>query len=553
MTTTSGTSGRFDRWSRRFSPSFSGRSSSWASTSTFAASAVALAFALGLLLQQLWFDVVEKPLFEDEAVAGLVAGRPLGELLGTVMWDRGGAPLHFLVAHAGFALGGDWETLRWLSVAAALASVPVCFDLGRRLGGPSAGAVAGLIAATSTVLGIYGSFGRMYALLVLAGAVAFDLFVRAVELRTPRAAMLAAAGAWLLPAVHPYGAIAVAAELAVALWLWRGRPLRAGLPAALVGLAMLPFAVADFRLSGRFGVGVAGETTLASPGEAWRQFGRALQSFAGGGDWALVLVFVLLALAGAVALVRERHPFVVVAGLALLAPPLLFMLLRTAGSPGLSPRHLAFVLPVWAALIGVGVTHLARRRVWVAVVAVGAAAAFASPGGIVDPRDRVSNAILGGGPGEIAPGKPESAREAGAWARSHTRAGDVLFPYSPAFLAALPEASRATALPYGQSRLLLRTLKRVHWPVEGVVVAVPLVGGEVGSRSLATRSETYSSRDWFLVRVEGPFAGERALLTAASEALRSLDRGAVRRDFHLDAYLERNRRVLREALRVAPS
>ena len=84
MTTTSGTSGRFDRWSRRFSPSFSGRSSSWASTSTFAASAVALAFALGLLLQQLWFDVVEKPLFEDEAVAGLVAGRPLGELLGTV-------------------------------------------------------------------------------------------------------------------------------------------------------------------------------------------------------------------------------------------------------------------------------------------------------------------------------------------------------------------------------------------------------------------------------------------------------------------------------------
>ena len=115
----------------------------------------------------------------------------------------------------------------------------------------------------------------------------------------------------------------------------------------------------------------------------------------------------------------------------------------------------------------------------------------------------------------MAPGKPDSAREAGAWARSHTRAGDVLFPYSPAFLAALPEASRATALPYGQSRLLLRTLKRVHWPVGGVLVAVPLVGGEVGSRSLATRSETYSSHDWFLVRVEGPFAGERALLTAA--------------------------------------
>jgi hypothetical protein len=553
MTTTSGISERSARSSRRFWPSFSGRSFSSASTFTFAASAVALAAALGLLLQQLWFDVTQKPLFEDEAVAGLVAARPLGELLATVLWDRGGAPLHFVLAHAGFAVGGDWEMLRWLSVAAAAASIPVCFDLGRRLGGAPAGAVAALIAATSTVLGIYGSFGRMYALLVLAGAVAFDLFVRAVELRTPSAAALAAAGAWLLPAVHPYGAIAVAAEAVVALWLWRGRPLRAALPVALVGLALLPFALADLRLSGRFGVGVAGESTLAPPGEAWRQFGRALESFAGGGELVLVIAFAVLAVAGGAVLARDRHPFVVVAALCLLVPPVLFMLLRTAGSPGLSPRHLAFALPVWAALIGVGAVRLAPRRAWIVVAVVGLVAAAASPGGIVDPRDRVSNAILGGGPGAVAPGAPDSAGEAAVWVRAHARRGDVLFPYSPAFLAALPQASRATALPYGQSRLLLRTLRRVRWPVTGVVVAVPLVGGEVSSRSVAARRETYSSDDWFLVRLEGPFTGERALLSAADEALGSLERTAVRRDFHLDAYLERNRRVLREAIGRARS
>src|SRR5688572_28630735 len=146
--------------SPRFSRSSSGRSSSWAWISTSAASAVALVLAVGLLARRLWDDVGEKPLFEDEAVAGLVAARPVGELLGTVMWDRGGAPLHFLLAHAGFAVSGGWETLRWLSVAAALASVPVCFDLGRRLGGPPAGAVAAIVVATSTVLSIYGSFGR---------------------------------------------------------------------------------------------------------------------------------------------------------------------------------------------------------------------------------------------------------------------------------------------------------------------------------------------------------------------------------------------------------
>ncbi len=494
-----------------------------------------------------------KPLFEDEAVAGLVAARPVGELLGTVMWDRGGAPLHFLLAHAGFGVSGGWETLRWLSVAAALASVPVCFDLGRRLGGAPAGAVAALLVATSTVLSIYGSFGRMYALLVLAGAVAADLFVRALHLRTPAAAALAVAGAWLLPAVHPYGAIPVAAGVAVALWLWRGRPLRAGLPAAIVGLGFVPFVVADLRLSGRFGVGVSGESTLASPAEAWRQFGRALQSFAGGDDLVLVAVFAALALGGAVALARERHPFVAFAALALLVPPLLFMLLRSAGSPGLSPRHLAFALPIWAALAGVGLTRLFPRGVWAGVAVAAIGASVASAGGIVDPRDKVSNAILGGGPGDVAPGSPASVEEAGEWARTHLREGDVLFPYSPAFLAALPDAGDALSLPYGQAPLLLRTLRRADWPVGGIVIAVPLVGGSVATRRVAVRSRSYNSPDWFLVRVSGPYADEQALLEAAAAAFEAVDRGSVRRDFHLDAYLERNRRVLSEALDSARS
>ena len=444
-----------------------------------------------LLLRRLWEDVGAKPLFEDEAVAGLVAARPLSELLGTVMWDRGGAPLHFLLAHAGFAVSGGWETLRWLSVAAALASVPVCFDLGRRLGGEAAGAVAALLVAASTVLSIYGSFGRMYALLVLAGAVAADLFARALQRRTPGAAALAVGGGLLLPAVHPYGAIPVAAGVVVGLWLWRGRPFRAGVPALLVGLAFVPFAVADLRLSGRFGVGVSGEgEALASPLEAWRQFGRALQSFAGGGELVLVAVFCVLALVGTVALARERSPFVVAAVLSLLVPPVLFMLLRSPGSPGLSPRHLAYALPIWAALIGVGIVRLAGRWVWAGVAVAGIAAVVASPGGIVDPRATTSNAILGGGPGQVAPGTPSSVRPAGSWARTALREGDVLFPYSPAFLAALPEAGRALSLPYGQAPLLRRTLRRADWPVPGVVVAVPLVEGVVGGRWLASRTST---------------------------------------------------------------
>jgi 4-amino-4-deoxy-L-arabinose transferase-like glycosyltransferase len=78
--------------------------------------------------------------------------RPLGEVLETVMVDRGGAPLHFVLTHGVFAVDTSADALRWLSVACAVASVPLCFDLGRRLGGQAAGLVAAALAASSTAL-----------------------------------------------------------------------------------------------------------------------------------------------------------------------------------------------------------------------------------------------------------------------------------------------------------------------------------------------------------------------------------------------------------------
>ena len=51
------------------------------------------------LLARLAPDIHGKPLFEDEAVAGLIGARPVGEIVTTILWDRGGAPLHFLLVH----------------------------------------------------------------------------------------------------------------------------------------------------------------------------------------------------------------------------------------------------------------------------------------------------------------------------------------------------------------------------------------------------------------------------------------------------------------------
>ena len=283
--------------------------------------------------------------------------RPLDEVLETVMVDRGGAPLHFVLTHGVFALDTSAEALRWLSVVCAVAAVPLCFDLGRRLGGQAAGLVAAAVAASSTALAVYGSFGRMYALYVLVAALAADLFVRALERRTPGAVAAAAAAFWLLPAVHPYGLIPALVALAVAAVLWRRRSLRNALPVAVAVLAAIPFVLADLRLAQRSEVGEGG-SALASPGDAWGELVAALSSFAGGDGLALVF-FSVLAIAG-IGVLASRSPAVAVLAAAVFVAPVLFVVVPTGSDPDLSPRHLFYGLPLWAAAIGVGVASLRR-------------------------------------------------------------------------------------------------------------------------------------------------------------------------------------------------
>src|SRR5438876_6456523 len=167
--------------------------------------ALALAGLTAFLFVRLLPDIAGKPLHEDEAVAGLISARPLGDALHTVVLDRGGAPLHFVLAHVALSIHSSPEALRWLSVVFALATVPLCYDLAQRLAGRFAGLTAASLAAASQLLAIYGTFGRMYFLFACARALASDLFARALD-RPDRRTLLAAAAASLLPlAVHPFG------------------------------------------------------------------------------------------------------------------------------------------------------------------------------------------------------------------------------------------------------------------------------------------------------------------------------------------------------------
>jgi len=476
----------------------------------------------GLLIARLAPAVGSKPLFEDEAVAGLIGARPLSELLHTVLVDRGGAPLHFVLAHAALAIDPSWQALRWLSVVFAVATVPLVFDLARRLGGLWAGALAAVVTASSMMLGVYGSFGRMYSLFAFVAALAVDLFVRAVQRRTTSAAILAALAAWLLPAVHPYGIILVAAEVAVALAVWRGRSWRPALAVGLIGLAAVPFLWADLRLSDRFAVGLGGGTSLADPGDAWSQLARALAAFAGGSG-ALFVFFLLLGGLGLGVMARRNRPFAALALISLVVTPLLFMLLataRSAGLHGLSPRHLVFLLPIWAALVGGGVARL-LERVPVAVAAtavagVALAAALAPPGGVRDPRDIESNVALGGGTPALAPGEPAAIAAPAAWLRQSLQRGDIAYPISPVFFAALPAAASAYSLPRAETGVLLNALHRVSFPARSLFVAVPAGSANLELSKMRTRLgpgfELHAFPRWLVVRANGPFTDEASVL-----------------------------------------
>jgi Dolichyl-phosphate-mannose-protein mannosyltransferase len=478
------------------------------------ATVAAVAAAVGVLLVRLVPDVNGKPLFDDEVVAGLTSVRPIGQLLDIVLFDRGGAPLHFLVAHFALAVSPSPETLRWLSVFFAVATVLVCYDLGHRLAGRTAGVVAAIVAGTSSMLAVYGTVGRMYALFALASAVAVDLFVRALDERTPGAVYVAAVAAWVLPAVHPYGLVIAGIELCVALVLWRGRPFKPAIPVLVLVLALAPFVVADLRLGERFGVGTSASGSVASPDFAADQLRDALSAFAGGAGL-LALAFCALAIAGLYVVFRSRPAFAVFALLALAAVPILMVLARADDQlvSRLSPRHLMFGLPIWAALVGVGVARIVRDLPRIAVPAaiciVGLAAVFA-PAGLSDPR--------------TDPDQTEAALAAPAdWVRERVEPDSVLLFYSPVFLEALDETRHAIAIP--RSGKPLKMVQRADYPVPELMVALPLKGTAIDAVELEASlpsGEVGVFPGWLVVSVPGPYEDENAVLFAGADTLQAI-------------------------------
>src|SRR5256714_4025967 len=330
----------------------------WVATSAVTA---AVAGVLGWFLRT-W------PPHEDEALALFVGRGSLGHVLHTVVAERGGAPLHFLLAWIVVHLGGGLTALRLASLLFAVASVPLIALLGSRLADPATGVAASVLAAASWVFLFHGVFGRMYSLFLFTSLLSFIALLAALDDPRPRRFALWGGSLLLVLGSHPYAVLLVGAE-ALFVLLRRRHLRRAALTLVAVAVAGIPFWWADVVLRNRFEVGIGGGgRRLGSPKSVLRYLWSVAGDFSSHEHiWSVCLL--ALAGIGALLLVRRNRDGALLIACVVFVPAVAFMLatLRSTTSP--EARHLIFALPLYSVLLALPLVSLARLGMAAAAVA----------------------------------------------------------------------------------------------------------------------------------------------------------------------------------------
>ncbi len=138
--------------------------------------ALLAAVVLGLRWRTLWTSY-----WGDEAIAIGIAAQPLHALPKALVED-GSPPLYYVLLHFWMeAFGRSELATHWLSMTAALATVPASWWCGCKLFGRWAGRAAAALVATCAYVGYYSTETRMYSWLVLAALLALTCFFLAYQ------------------------------------------------------------------------------------------------------------------------------------------------------------------------------------------------------------------------------------------------------------------------------------------------------------------------------------------------------------------------------------
>ncbi len=124
---------------------------------------LAAGVALGSLLVRFF---VPTALWLDEALSVNISALPIGDIPDALRQD-GHPPLYYVLLHGWMALVGDGDrAVRMLSGLIGVATLPLSFLVGRRLGGNRLGWTLTLVVALSPFAFRYGSETRMYSLVI---------------------------------------------------------------------------------------------------------------------------------------------------------------------------------------------------------------------------------------------------------------------------------------------------------------------------------------------------------------------------------------------------
>ena len=453
-------------------------------------SAVALAAAAFLLHQ-----LMAWPPHEDETLALFVGRDNFPGVIEHVTKERGGAPLHFVlawgVAHLGFGLGG----LRFVSAAFAVASLPLVAALALRLGSTRAVALlATALVAPSWLFLFHGVYGRMYSLFLCCSLVCSLALLAALERGGRGRWALWVVAALVTVAAHPYAVLLLAGQGAYVLVARRDRLKEAAVAGAVVLVVGIPFWLTDLVLVDRFEVGVGGGgEKLGGPGAVARYFWRSLGD-ATAGWWPVMLAVLAAAVLGVVSMRGRARAFVLSSvGVTTAA----FVLARLGGSAAPESRHLIFLAPLLAIAVASGIVRLARRLPTVAVLATALLLVLE----VAWAWERTPALF------EWEPDARQAARaRAETWLAATSREDDVLFGYEPLYLGAW-ERNRSlptAVVPRADSRLALRTLERRTPLGRGVWVLDASERNNIRP-SLEIERRLPDPADAFEARVFGPF------------------------------------------------
>jgi hypothetical protein len=431
----------------------------------------------------LFHQLLAWPPHEDETLPLFIGRHPLDEMFQVVLEERGGAPLHFLLAWAVAQLGLGLEGLRALSAFFAAASLPVTALLLARLAGPLRALTGTIVLAASWTFLFHGVYGRMYSLFLCTSALSYLALLRATDRGGRGPWALWAAAVLATVATHPYGALVLASQGAYVVLARRERLREAIWAFGAVGVLGIPFWLTDLVLAGRFDAGVGGGGRLGVAEFVWNAAGDFTAPFP------LLPVVLVAAAAGVAALPWNAR---VLAACAAVVPLAALVVARSTGSP--ETRHLIFLLPFVALAVASGIVRLRRWAAPALAALVAAQLAWA--------WDRTP---------ELFEWEPEARQEARADAATYLaatlRPDDVLFGYDPLFLQAweLSDHVPLVVLPRADADLALHNLLRLERPLGHGVWIHDASKTTNLERSLEIALTSPRPADAFDVRAFGPF------------------------------------------------